>query len=310
MTVETAFGAIRMKVARMNGRSTQCGAGIRRLPGVLRRGVPLKQVLAEASYEFQKQRGREVGRDGEESEHATETREHGNGSSEKKRRCWRNCAASVADCGIFWRSGFGITGLGSEAALGGRALAITALSPSFSEYDRRAAAFAREWTMRHEFIVTHEVENPLYRANRPDRCYHCKDELFGKLRPLREARGFQAVAYGVNADDLQRLSPGSSRREEQAVAAPLLDAGLTKSEIRELSRRAGLSTWDRPASACLASRVPYGIAVRTGGVWRASKALRTPFASWDSANFACALTVNWRESRLRRKSCRERCRSK
>ena len=151
----------------------------------------------------------------------------------------------------------------AKRALGENALAVTALSPSFSEYDReQAAGFAREWSLRHEFVATREIENPLYVANGPDRCYYCKDELFGELGKLRAARGFAAVAYGVNADDLGDFRPGHRAAREHDVATPLLEAGLTKAEVRELSRSAGLSTWDRPASACLASRIPYGIPVR------------------------------------------------
>lgn len=161
----------------------------------------------------------------------------------------------------------------AKQALGENALAVTALSPSFSEYDReQAGMFARESGLRHEFIVTRELENPLYRANGPDRCYHCKDELFGELERLREARGFAAVAYGVNADDLGDFRPGHRAAREHAVATPLLDAGLTKSEIRALSQKAGLSTWDRPASACLASRVPYGTPVGIAELARIERA--------------------------------------
>jgi pyridinium-3,5-biscarboxylic acid mononucleotide sulfurtransferase len=150
----------------------------------------------------------------------------------------------------------------ANRALGQRALAVTALSPSFPAYDReQAVGFVRECSLRHEFIVTREVENALYAANEPDRCYHCKNELFGELDKLRAERGFAAVAYGVNADDMRDFRPGHRAAREHEVIAPLLDAGLTKLEIRELSRTGGLSTWDRPASACLASRIPYGIRV-------------------------------------------------
>src|ERR1700692_1109173 len=145
--------------------------------------------------------------------------------------------------------------------LGERALAITALSPSFSAYDRQQAeAFARHENLRHEFVETHEFENPLYVVNQADRCYHCKTELFGVLERLRVARGFGAVTYGVNADDLKDFRPGHRAAYEFGVVAPLLDVGLNKAEIRELSRLAGLATWDRPGGACLSSRVPYGIA--------------------------------------------------
>ncbi len=150
----------------------------------------------------------------------------------------------------------------AHRVLGNRALAVTALSASFSAYDReQAAAFARETGVRHEWIRTEEFANPLYVANHPDRCYYCKDELFTALDRLAAARGIAAVAYGINADDTSDFRPGHRAAHEHRVLAPLLDAGLTKPEIRELSLRAGLRTWNRPASACLASRVPYGTAV-------------------------------------------------
>jgi uncharacterized protein len=150
----------------------------------------------------------------------------------------------------------------AHRTLGKRALAITALSPSFSAYDRlQAETFANQINLRHEFIETHEFENPEYVLNQADRCYHCKTELFGVLAKVRSARGFGAVTYGVNADDMKDFRPGHRAAAEFGVMAPLLDAGLSKAEIRELSRRAGLATWDRPASACLASRVPYGLPV-------------------------------------------------
>jgi len=161
----------------------------------------------------------------------------------------------------------------AKRALGENALAVTALSPSFSEYDReQAASFAREWSLRHEFVETREIENALYVANGPDRCYYCKDELFDELGKLRAARGFAAVAYGVNADDLGDFRPGHRAAREHDVATPLLEAGLTKAEVRELSRSAGLSTWDRPASACLASRIPYGMPVHADGLARIERA--------------------------------------
>lgn len=150
----------------------------------------------------------------------------------------------------------------AHTALGQRALAITALSPSFSAYDReQAEAFVRHVGLRHEFIETHEVENPLYVANNPDRCYHCKAELFAELDERMALLGFAAVAYGTHADDTHDFRPGHRAASEHKVLAPLLDVGLGKAEIRELSRLAGLPTWDRPASACLASRIPYGTPV-------------------------------------------------
>lgn len=150
----------------------------------------------------------------------------------------------------------------AHRVLGERMLAVTALSASFSAYDReQAEAFIRETGVSHEFIATGEFNNPLYVANSVDRCYYCKDELFRQLDRLAAERLFAAVAYGINADDVRDFRPGHRAAREHRVLAPLLDAGLTKAEIRELSRRAGLRTWDRPASPCLSSRVPYGTPV-------------------------------------------------
>src|SRR5947207_2125192 len=167
----------------------------------------------------------------------------------------------------------------AHEALAARALSVTALSPSYSAHDRAIVEeFVSKISLRHEFIETHEMDNPAYRANAADRCYFCKDELFSALDELAKARGFAAVAYGVNADDTLDFRPGHRAATEHLVLAPLLDAGLSKAEIRILSQRAGLPTWDRPASACLASRLPYGTEVtpeRLGLVERGEAALRT-----------------------------------
>src|SRR5271167_628026 len=150
----------------------------------------------------------------------------------------------------------------AKEALGERALAITALSASFSRHDReQAGAFIAAIGLHHEFIETRELENPLYVANNADRCYHCKDELFDQMDALAQAREFAAIAYGINADDTRDFRPGHRAAHEHHVLAPLLEAGLYKSEIRFLSQRAGLATWNRPASPCLSSRVTYGTAV-------------------------------------------------
>ena len=166
----------------------------------------------------------------------------------------------------------------AHKALGGHALSVTALSPSYSAHDRAIVEeFVSKLGVRHEFIETHEMDNPAYRANAADRCYFCKDELFSALDEMAHARGFAAVAYGVNADDTLDFRPGHRAATEHQVLAPLLDAGLAKAEIRLLSHRAGLPTWDRPASACLASRLPYGTVVtpeRLGLVERGEAALR------------------------------------
>jgi len=150
----------------------------------------------------------------------------------------------------------------AHQSLGDRALSVTALSPSFSQHDRQQVEdLVSQTGLRHEFIRTNEIENPLYVANNADRCYHCKTELFAEMETLASARKFAAIAYGVNADDLQDFRPGHRAAKEHQILAPLLETELTKSEIRELSRQENLPTWDRPASACLSSRLPYGTPV-------------------------------------------------
>lgn len=150
----------------------------------------------------------------------------------------------------------------AQQALGSSAVAITADSASLPESHKRdAEVFARTHGIRHEYIETREFDNPDYVKNDRDRCFHCKDELFTRLDQLARERGIEHVVYGVNVDDLGDYRPGQRAAKLHQVKAPLVDAQLTKSEIRELSRRAGLETWDRPASACLSSRIPYGTPV-------------------------------------------------
>lgn len=147
-------------------------------------------------------------------------------------------------------------------ALGDKAIAITADSASIPESHKRdAEAFAREAGFKHEYIATNEFNNPDYVKNDKDRCYHCKDELFTQLEAYANAYSYEHIIYGVNKDDLGDYRPGQRAAKLHEVKAPLVDAGLTKAEIRRLSRRAGLSIWDRPAAACLSSRVPYGTPV-------------------------------------------------
>src|SRR5437879_4275396 len=136
----------------------------------------------------------------------------------------------------------------AHEALGARALCITALSPSYSPHDRTIVEeFVSKLGLRHEFIETHEMENPAYRANSADRCYFCKDELFSALDELAHTRGFAAVAYGVNADDTLDFRPGHRAATEHQVLAPLLDAGLAKADIRLLQAEAGRSQVGQPA---------------------------------------------------------------
>jgi pyridinium-3,5-biscarboxylic acid mononucleotide sulfurtransferase len=150
----------------------------------------------------------------------------------------------------------------AHQVLGQKAVAITADSASLPESHKRDAEdFARSCGFRHEYIQTREFDNPDYLRNAPDRCFHCKDELFARLDEVARRRGIAHVVYGVNVDDLGDYRPGQGAAKLHQVKAPLVDAGLSKNEIRELSRRAGLKTWDRPASACLSSRIPYGTPV-------------------------------------------------
>ena len=146
--------------------------------------------------------------------------------------------------------------------LGANAVAITADSASIPESHKRdAEALAAQVGFRHEYIPTFEFDNPDYARNDANRCFHCKDELFTRLEEVGRERGIGCIIYGVNKDDLGDYRPGQGAAKIHQVKAPLVEAGLTKPEIRELSRRAGLPTWDRPASACLSSRVPYGTPV-------------------------------------------------
>ena len=141
---------------------------------------------------------------------------------------------------------------------GEAALCLTADSPSYPERHRRMAVdLARQFGFNHEFIRTGEMERPEYRANPANRCYYCKHELYTHLSSIARERGIPVIADGSNADDRGDYRPGRQAAREFGVRSPLDDAELTKAEIRELSRRAGLPTWDEPASACLSSRIPY-----------------------------------------------------
>src|SRR3954451_1454147 len=146
----------------------------------------------------------------------------------------------------------------ASRTLGDRAVAVTADSPSYPERHRRLAfQIAREFGFRHEVVHTSELDRPEYRANPVNRCYYCKHELYSLLSGLAREREFDAIADGSNADDRGDYRPGRQAAREFGVRSPLDEAGLTKDDIRELSRRAGLPTWNEPASACLSSRIPY-----------------------------------------------------
>jgi uncharacterized protein len=150
----------------------------------------------------------------------------------------------------------------AHEVLGDAMRAVIADSASLARTQlEEALAFAREHKIPIEVVQTRELENPDYARNDSSRCFHCKDELFTVLEGYREGRGLNAIAYGVNSDDQGDFRPGQQAAREHHVLAPLLEAGLTKAEIRQLAQRAGLQVWDKPASACLSSRMEYGRAV-------------------------------------------------
>jgi uncharacterized protein len=152
--------------------------------------------------------------------------------------------------------------LAAQRALGAGALAVTADSPSYPASHRAMAErVVADFGLAHRFVSTHEMESEDYRANRPDRCFHCKTELFDVLGSLREELGYDAVAYGVNLDDTSDFRPGHRAAEQHGVLSPFLSVQLSKAEIRALSRAAGLPTAELPSSACLSSRLPYGTRV-------------------------------------------------
>ena len=162
--------------------------------------------------------------------------------------------------------------------LGASALAVTAESPSYPTHQRKVALdLVERYGLRHEFIASQEMENPNYLQNPSNRCYFCKQELYSELQKMAELRGFQNVIDGNNLDDTGDYRPGRQAGRELKIRSPLIEAALTKKEIRELSRLQGLTTWDQPASACLSSRIPYGSPVTTeklGMVDRGEEAMR------------------------------------
>jgi uncharacterized protein len=149
--------------------------------------------------------------------------------------------------------------IAAHDALGDRALAVTADSASYPDTHRQLAlSIAREFSFAHEMIRTAELERPEYRANPANRCYYCKDELYTHLAAIARERGLAVVVDGNNADDRGDYRPGRQAAREHGVRSPLDEADLTKDDIRQLARQAGLASWDEPASACLSSRIPYG----------------------------------------------------
>jgi uncharacterized protein len=150
----------------------------------------------------------------------------------------------------------------ANAELGPRAVCITGQSASLPVYQRAEIdRVVEKFGFQHEVIQTEELENPGYSANNPDRCFFCKDELYTKLESVARERGIRNIVDGSTVDDLGDYRPGRRAAMQHAVRSPLIEVGLSKNEVRELSHRATLPTWDKPASPCLSSRIAYGTTV-------------------------------------------------
>jgi uncharacterized protein len=150
----------------------------------------------------------------------------------------------------------------ANAELGPRAVCITGQSASLPAFQRvEIDRVVEKFGLQHEVIQTDELDNPSYSANNPDRCFFCKDELYTKLGSVARGRGIETIVDGSTIDDLGDYRPGRRAATQHAVRSPLIEVGLSKSEVRELSRRATLPTWDKPASPCLSSRIAYGTTV-------------------------------------------------
>jgi len=183
-----------------------------------------------------------------------------NGTLNKLKEILKGCGSAV----VAFSGGLDSTFLASVAqeVLGNKALAVTSLSPSLPSRDRRDAEEAvKAFGLKHRFIETHEMEDERYAANPENRCFYCKNELFRQLSSLAKSEGYAVVLDGSNADDTRDFRPGRKAGEEWNVRSPLLEAGLTKAEIRELARKRKLVVWDKPPSACLSSRIPYGASI-------------------------------------------------
>ena len=163
----------------------------------------------------------------------------------------------------------------SVRALGDRAIAVTAVSPSLAPGEAEdAKRVAEQLGIRHRTVRTHETERPAYLANGTDRCYHCKTELYDVLARVAEERDFPVVVSGANLDDLGDFRPGLVAAAEHGVRHPLVEVAMTKSDVREAARELAIPTWDKPASACLASRIPFGVRISVDELSKVGRAER------------------------------------